>query len=154
MLRPMHPLWKIIITGALGICTLGVVGYFLLIRLAPPSDAKAIALAQATMREFAEAVRQRDFADLYNNSSEFWQTQTTPKAIATAFEGFFPFSDQVSEAVTVHDPLLTAEPFIESEKALIVEGYYPIEESRLVFHLQYIRDNLTWKLFGMDIVVQ
>ncbi len=150
----MDSQWKIIIIGALGICAIGAVGHLYFVGPTLPSDAKAKALAEATMRDFSYAVLQKNFEGLYARSSVRWKKQTTPQSIAAAFVTFIPFREEIREVVITHDPILTVQPFIESEKVLTVEGYYPFEDTQLGFRLQYVYEGLAWKLFGMHIAVQ
>jgi hypothetical protein len=122
--------------------------------LAGPDREAILALVDGTMKDFARAIAQKDFTDFYGNVSATWRKQTTAKDIAAAFESFAPFSREVKASVDSGPPTLNAKPLINEKKALVIQGFYPIETTKMLFSLQYVHEASGWKLLGMNIEVK
>ena len=121
--------------------------------LTAPDRGEAATLVDGTMREFAAAVTEKDFTDFYGTISDLWRKQTTAAKISEAFSGFFPFTRELKESVA-SGPLFNAPPLVNEKNILILEGFYHIEATKMLFNLQYVNENWQWKLLGMDVEVK
>lgn len=119
-----------------------------------PDRDEEIALISGTMKDFARALVQKDFKNFYGTFSAVWQKQTTPAAVAEAFNSFLPFGREVQKSVTSGEPFLNAPPSIGEKNILTLQGYYRIEATKMLFSLQYIYENSSWKLLGMNLEVK
>jgi len=119
-----------------------------------PAREESVALISRTMNDFADALLSRNFDAFYATFSSTWKKQTTAKDVAAAMEQFTPFGREVKKSVNASDPYLNAPPVIDAHAVLILQGFYRIEGTKMLFDLQYIREKDAWKLFGMDLRVK
>lgn len=121
--------------------------------LTVPGREEILALVNGTMGNFAQAVSKKDFTDFYGTISTVWKRQTTPEKITAAFKGFMPFGKELQKSVD-SGPTLNAKPLINEKQVLVVQGFYPIEATKMLFNLQYVYEAPEWKLLGMDLEVK
>lgn len=119
-----------------------------------PAREESVALISRTMNDFADALLRRDFDTFYATFSSAWKKQTTAQDVAAAMEQFTPFGREVKKSVNASDPYLNAPPAIDAHSVLTLQGFYRIEGTKMLFDLQYIREQDAWKLFGMDLRVK
>jgi len=122
-------------------------------KIATPSQAEALSIVRATMEDFSQALLKNDFTDFYGNVSTLWRKQATTEKIATAFAGFLPFAREVQRSVR-SGPILNEEPLIDESGTLLLQGFYRIEATKMLFKLQYVYEDSSWKLFGMNVEVK
>ena len=118
-----------------------------------PDHESAVALVSTTMKDFARALAEKDFTNFLGNASLLWQKRTTPKKIIASFKGFLPFAREVRQAVG-DDPVLNAQPLLNEKGNLVLQGFYRIEATKMLFQLQYVYDAPAWKLLGMNVEVK
>lgn len=121
---------------------------------AVPDRKEAMALISGTMKSFAQGLMKNDFTDFYKTFSSMWKKQTTPEAVAKAFEGFVPFARDVQQSVTSGDPFINAKPALGAKDVLTLQGYYRIAATKMMFSLQYLYEDSSWKLLGMNLEVK
>lgn len=119
-----------------------------------PGRDESLALIDGTMQSFAQALIKKDFTDFYGTFSSVWKKQTTTAAIENAFSGFLPFGQEVQKAVSADPPRLNAPPAIGETNVLILQGFYRIEATKMLFSLQYVQEKGAWKLLGMNLEVK
>ena len=118
-----------------------------------PSEDQLNQLVNATMLDFALAIKARDFTGFYNNIAKFWQTQTTKEELYTTFK---TFSDQNIDLTVLQgmEPTFTQDPYLDKNEWLILQGYYPTQPSVVYFTLKYLYEDPRWKLIGIDVNVK
>lgn len=119
-----------------------------------PDREESLALISGTMKSFAQGLTKKDFTDFYGTFSDLWKKQTTPAAVADAMHQFFPFGREVQKSVTESDPYLNAPVTIVENRILVLQGFYRIAGTKLLFKLQYVQENSSWKLLGMELSVK
>lgn len=118
-----------------------------------PSEEQLEQLVNATLLDFAVAIKAMDFTGFYNNIAEFWQKQTTKEELSNAFK---TFSDQNIDLTGLQglNPLFTQEPYLDKNDWLILQGYYPTQPSIVYFTLKYLYEKPEWKLIGINVNVK
>lgn len=118
-----------------------------------PSEEALIYLAKTTMNDFAQATKDDDFEDFYDNLSEAWQKQTSPSKLEKLFKVFIENNGDVRK-ITSMEPELTGRARIRREagfKMLNVNGYYDTSPRNVKFELKYIPEGKDWKLSGIRV---
>lgn len=123
-------------------------------QLSVPDRAEALTLVRGTMEDFSQALVKKDFADFHASLSALWRRQTNPQKIAEAFGAFLPFAREVRRAVRNGDPTMNAPPRLEEDGILVLQGFYRIEATKMLFTLKYVYDAPQWKLLGLDVFVK
>ena len=120
---------------------------------AMPSEEQLEQLVNATMLDFALAIKAGDFTGFYNNIAKFWQTQTTKEKLYTTFK---TFSDQNIDLTVLQgmEPIFTQDPYLDRNDWLILQGYYPTQPTVVYFTLKYLYEEPKWKLTGIDVNVK
>jgi hypothetical protein len=103
--------------------------------------------------DFADAVKDEDFSDFYDNISKPWKKETSAEALKTTFQGFIDRKIDISNI----DPLeatFSPDPKIEKAlgyKTLMLEGKYPTTPNSTKFSLNYIPEGKDWKLSSIRV---
>jgi len=118
-----------------------------------PSEKQLASLAMDTMESFSRAVKDNDFTQFFNNTSNLLQVQSSPGHLRSAFSGFsrqpeIPLLPQ-------HGPVvLTKDGLIDEEGLLAVEGYLPTKPQATTFQLTYLYEKPRWKLLGINVAMR
>lgn len=121
-------------------------------REAIPTDRQLKTLVEATIIDFAIGVKARDFTGFYQNISRLWQAQTTPQELTTSFSSFTGQNIDLT-LVQGMDPIFVAEPFLNENGWLVLQGYYPTQPSITYFTLTYLYEESEWRLGVIDLKV-
>jgi len=115
-----------------------------------PAEAELKALVLTSMLDLNQAIRQRDFTTFYGNVSNLWQQQTTPEELRGNFQAFI---DQEIDFAAIREVevLFDQTPAIDANGVLTLAGHYPTEPVRVVFEVQYIREEGNWELTGISV---
>jgi hypothetical protein len=118
-----------------------------------PSDEELQDIVKTTLMDFAEAVKDEDFSDFYDNISKPWKKETSAEALKTTFQGFIDRKIDISDI----DPLeatFSTDPVIEKDlgyKTLKLDGKYPTTPNSTKFNLHYIPEGKVWKLSSIRV---
>ena len=115
-----------------------------------PNEANLIRLVNETIELFGNAVTAQSMAGLFEEISQLWRRQTTVEQLDKAFDSFYgnPFDFKNLAGLK---PAFTGEPYINDDGVLIISGFYPTSQAKLVFELKYFKEGLSWKLLGVNI---
>lgn len=119
-----------------------------------PNDEQLVGLTEESMLTFATCVVEKDFSKLYSYISEFWAQQTSKQQLNKAFGEFITQNINLLPALEVYEPVFDLEPYINHEGVLIIQGHYPTEPSKVIFELNYMLENDTWKLIGINVQIR
>ena len=122
-------------------------------KLELPSDEALVALTNASMTSFANAVDKADFQDFYANISSLWSAQTSAEELKKAFQSFLDQKVDLSFIKGVK-PTFSEKPTLDAQDVLVLSGYYPGQEKTAVFTLKFIYEHPTWKLAGIEVNVK
>jgi hypothetical protein len=119
---------------------------------APPASYLK-ALVGNTMYDFALAVNAVDFTEFYANIAELWQERTTPEELTEIFR---PFWEQQIDLTPLQnmEPIFTEPPAVGENKVLTLQGEYATDPSRVYFSLEYLFEEIEWRLIGININVE
>jgi len=118
-----------------------------------PGETELITLANSSVMQLGRAINARDFSGFYHSSSKIWQSQTTPEALQSAFQSFI---DQTLDLTMVEgkSPNFSEKPSIDGSGRLILQGFYPVQPSKINFTLKYIMEEKQWKLVGVNVSLE
>ena len=115
-----------------------------------PSDDQVNALITASVNDFVDAVKSKDFNTFYGNVSEVWKAQTNAGELEKAFEQLM--DERVNlDFVKTTKPVLNAKPELDQDNILVVDGTYPSKDANFVFHMGYVYEYPNWKLIGITV---
>jgi hypothetical protein len=118
-----------------------------------PDTGAINSLARATMSGFGAAVMTNNFGTFYKQSSQLWQSQTTPKQLHDSFSAFIEQKIDLRQASS-SDPMLSG-PVVPDDNGVIkVKGYFPGGSQPWYFDFDYIQEAHNWKLVGINISSQ
>jgi hypothetical protein len=106
---------------------------------------------QESLTVFDNALKSRDFSDLYAYSAKTWQEQTNADELKTAFKPFWSQDVRLNGVLRLSQPVWTSEAEIDSSNILRLNGYYPAGTRRLVFELGYLNEDEQWKLAVLNV---
>jgi hypothetical protein len=115
-----------------------------------PPDLELTALADHSVLLLGRAINAGDFRPFYSECSKTWQDQTTPEALGKAFKSFLDQKIDLTVAGGIK-PEFSEKPVIDKNGTLIVQGFYPVQKSKINFTFKYIQDAGTWKLLGTKV---
>ena len=115
-----------------------------------PTPAVLQKLVENSLTIFNDAIQKQDFEEFYNNVSDAWQKQLTPKRLQNAFQGFIDNKVNLGSFQTL-TPIYDTPPQVNSEGLLLVEGHYPTNPYQIHFVLRFSYQFPHWKLFGLDV---
>ncbi len=121
--------------------------------LSLPGDSDLKAMADVCMRDFALAIQNKDFSDLYATLSELWKSQTTAEKLQENFQGFVDQEIDLT-VLSQYEPVFSKQPAINDKGALELEGYYATQPSTCYFTLRYLYEHPEWKLAGIYVTLK
>ncbi len=118
-----------------------------------PPDDELSRLVTRTLLDFNGALQARDFIAFHAKVSEFWQRQIAPEQLETAFQ---PLIDREVDLAAIEHvaPIFREPPALDENGMLVLEGYYPTRQARVIFELTYTYEHPQWKLFGINVGLQ
>jgi hypothetical protein len=114
-----------------------------------PADAELKKLVTESLLDFDQAVKDKNFTNLYNSLSQLWKDQTSPDALQKIFQQFIDKKIDISGIKEVA-PVLEPKPAID-KGLLVVQGHYPLKPDRVEFTLRYTLESSAWKLAGIRV---
>lgn len=120
--------------------------------LETPGGAVVRALIQASMRDFAVSVQQQDMSHFRSTLAQRWQKQVSVEELNRIFA---PFHGQGMNLLKLAatEPVPTASPRVTTDRALVVEGYYPVGAKHVLFTQTYDLENGVWKLIRFNLEI-
>jgi len=118
-----------------------------------PEDAVLQKMTDESLHEFALAVNNKDFTDLYNTLSALWQSQITPEKLLEIFKEFVDQSVDLT-VLSEYEPVYSEKPRINDDGMLELKGYYPTQPSVTYFTLTYLYEHPNWKLAGIHVMME
>jgi len=112
----------------------------------------AVPLVKATMRDFALAVKAKDFSVFYRKIADFWKAQITPAELARIFKSYIDREIDLTPLENL-DPVFEPEPALDEKGWLIAGGFFPSRPMIVKFLFKYLKENKDWKLVGIDVQV-
>ncbi|HUF03063.1 MAG TPA: hypothetical protein VMM38_02700 [Aridibacter sp.] len=119
-----------------------------------PEDEELEAIIKDTLLDFDRALKSEDFSDFYNNISEEWQKQTTPRQLKRLFQSFIDVNADLSSVQNM-EPEITDGPAIRESVGfdmLEVKGSFDTSPRPTTFELKYIANGEDWKLSAISVV--
>ncbi len=118
--------------------------------VAIPNGSELKALVKQTMNNFASAAKKGDFTDFYQSISTLWKTQTTAEELKIAFAPVV--NDKMLLSAFKNDsPVISANPSLDENRSLVIDGYYPLSDGAVVLFTQkYTFEFPSWKLLGLS----
>ena len=91
-----------------------------------------------------------DFQSFYQYISKLWQKQTSAEKLQVNFK---PLTDIKANFGGIADvePIFDQEPSTDKNGVLTLSGHYPIKPLLVVFEVNYINEESSWKLVGIDV---
>ena len=117
-----------------------------------PSENQLKKIADGTMDDFTQAVRQKNFDDFYDSMSNTFKLQATSAKLYGAFKGFA--NVKAMEQLGQHAPILGKGIFVDKNGILRFNGHYPTQPEATTFRLTYIQEQNAWKLLGIHVAMK
>ena len=118
-----------------------------------PSDAELKALALDSLMTFNKGLQAKSFADFHKSISIVWKKQISPEQLAEAFRTFVEKELDLTPIQNL-TPAFEAPPSVNSDGVLILVGAYPTEPNKVHFTLNYVAENFSWKLIGINVEIK
>lgn len=115
-----------------------------------PSDDQVVELADRSMRVFMASVREKSMQGLWNHVSPRFKEQFSVAQLDQVFKPFYNLAI-VGDPLAGKSPIFAADPTIDANSNLIVEGYYTTSPLRVSFHLVFAMEGRTWKLVSINV---
>lgn len=115
-----------------------------------PTNAQQVAMVRTAMHDFAVSVNDKSMAHFRDTVSSLWQSQVK---VADLDAGFRAAIDSGSDFLVFDrvSPQFDAQPSIDDNGVLVIQGHYPTTPQQLFFVQKYVREGVEWKLLGFRI---
>lgn len=118
-----------------------------------PSTTVREQLVTETTLRFGRAIKAKDLSLFRDSTAEEFKQAFSREEFERAFSGFIRQNINLL-AVKNYRPLFTSKPKLTTSGTLILQGYFPTKPSRVKFDYKYVWRGNTWKLSGINVVVQ
>jgi len=119
-----------------------------------PEEAEMEEIVKATLLDFDKALKNEDFSNFYDNISEPWQKETSPRQLKRLFQKFIDGGADLS-SIRGMDADFTKRPAVREQlgyEMLEVEGRFDTSPRPTTFELKYIAEGEDWKLSAISVV--
>ena len=119
-----------------------------------PTEPELQDLVKTSLLDFNDAVQSGDFTAFHAKVAKKLQEQKTPDEMKEVFKVFvdgkehFNLKSSISGMKATFEPSPTFEPFGD-DKVLVLKGSYPTTPKKLGFQLKYLKEDGSWKVFGI-----
>jgi len=118
-----------------------------------PSEDESRRMVMATLADFNDAVRAKDFTAFHTKLSARWKQEITPQGLQDLFKVFI--DDGINlDPLQAMQPEFDPQPAINAQNELDLAGSFPSKPSRVRFKLSYEREAGAWKLIGIRVNVE
>ncbi|HYV34279.1 MAG TPA: hypothetical protein VE988_01160 [Gemmataceae bacterium] len=114
-----------------------------------PPDDELRKMATATLLDFNDAVKAKDFTAFHAKLSTPLRKQS-PKDIEDKFKDFVINRVDISGVKDV-EAVLEEPPSLDKDGMLVVTGYYPTAPMEVRFQLKYVYEHPAWKLNAINV---
>ena len=121
--------------------------------LRAPSDEQVVALADRSMRVFMASVREKSMQALWDHISPRFREMYSVAQLDEAFKAFYSLPI-TGDPLAGKSPVFSADPRLDVNSNLIVDGYYTTTPSRMIFRLVFAMEGRAWKVIGINVNVQ
>ena len=118
-----------------------------------PSNRELKTLALDSLLQFNDAIQAKRFDKFYRGISELWQKEVTAEKLQEIFQGFIDKKIDLAP-ITKVEPAFDGTPAVDADGFLVVKGSYPTQPSKVLFELNYVYENESWKLAGINVQVK
>lgn len=118
-----------------------------------PSEDKQVQMVRDSMQAFAESIRNKSMATLYNHSSNLFRSQYTLEKFDEAFNVFFPYGEAFM-VLDEHTPRFSEPAVINENGVLQIKGHYATEPEQVHFEQGFIIEGLSWKLLSINVITK
>ena len=115
-----------------------------------PEQSVLAEIIEETMLEFAIAVKAEDFTVFYRRISKFWQDQVTKEELLNEFQSFIDKKIDLT-ALEGKKPDIDKKPILDKKGWLILQGKYEAFPILVEFNLEYVHEDMVWKLVGINV---
>jgi len=115
-----------------------------------PDESVLAEIIEETMLEFAIAVKAEDFTVFYRRISKFWQDQVTKEELLYEFKSFIDKKIDLT-VLEGKKPDIYKKPIIDKNGWLILQGKYEAFPILVEFILEYVHEDVDWKLSGINV---
>ncbi len=115
----------------------------------PPLDELRV-LAMKELTLLAKGINNNDFSEYLDNSSLVFQSQFTNEKLLETYGGFIDQEINIEEWMQ-GEFLLTAEPSVDENGVLEIDGAFPTSPNSLKFSLSFVYTHPNWKSLGGNI---
>ena len=119
-----------------------------------PDKQEQMRLVHDTMGLFAASVEKQSMDGLYDNISNVWQKQTTPKELDEIFGSFY---GQINlTPLQNYTPVITEPATYDAGDTgpITIKGYYPDDNFEITYDFSYIHEGLDWEIFGINVEIK
>jgi hypothetical protein len=115
-----------------------------------PANDQAVDLAERSMRIFMASVREKSMHELWTHSSARFREKFSVAQLDKVFKNFYDLMI-TGDPLAGKSPIFAADPMINEDRNLVVDGYYATTPWRVSFHLTFIMEGRNWKLVGINV---
>ena len=110
-------------------------------------------MVKNTLLDFDKGLKDEDFGTFYDNISEEWQKQTSPRQLKKQFQNFIDGDADIS-SIKGLEMKLDGRPKIEDVSGyemLVVTGSFDTSPRTTSFDVKYIAEGKEWKLSAIKV---
>ena len=120
-----------------------------------PSESALQAMVKETTSDFADAIENDDFSEIYAKSSQDFQSTYTQDQMRNVFKTFIDKRAQVLPSLrkaATTNAVFSPPPSIRTEKGLsilVLEGSFPSKPFAVKFEYEYVYRDGEWKMLKL-----
>jgi hypothetical protein len=118
-----------------------------------PTDKELKTLTLNSLLLFNTAIQTKNFDSFYDKSAKLWQKETTPEKMLEVFQSFIDKEIDIAPIAELK-PIFEGTPAVNEDGFLMIKGSYAMESSKVAFQLQYVYEDESWKLAGINVQVK
>jgi len=117
--------------------------------LVVPEKSEYIKLVKESIKDVAEAIRDKDTDAFYQKISSVWRSQISSDKFYQIFDAMIKANSDLTP-LTQMKPIENKPANIDKDGLLNIHIYYPTKPVAIFFDLIYHKENGIWKLFGIN----
>jgi hypothetical protein len=119
-----------------------------------PSVDELIKLANESMLKFSNSVNAKDFKEFHSYVSNLFQRNYDVKKFNKVFKYFIDNNINMVPLIKENNPIFNVEPYIDQNGRLVLDGYYAGLSSKINFEIEYIYEDISWKIISIRINIE
>lgn len=116
-----------------------------------PDDNELKQMTKEIILSLGNSITNRDFSEFYGIISYIWAKQTKPDELRKAFISFEEKNINLTDFANQSEPIFNKVPSIGEDELLVLNGYFPLQNSRLNFTMKFVYEHPKWKLISINI---